>query len=159
MIQLISGVSFDVTGASGSGLLTTANSGNVISISAGGSYTGPVADALSRWKATETGTSISLTTLSGGNPDRLIIGPPSGANLYDNANPSITGDNPSVFETATFTINVPGVTANSTFANPVIYFGTTAGTTVNVPDGGMTLALLGFGLIGLGTLRRTILKS
>lgn len=151
IIQCISGLSFDVSGASGSGLLSTVNSGEIITIASGGSYSSGGTDPLTRWKATETGNGISLTTLSGGNPDRLIIGPPG----YANANPSILGDNPSVLQTATFTITVPGVSENSEFGHVLFKFGTD-GSTVNVPDGGATAALLAIGMGGLWFLRRRL---
>ncbi|HWW00404.1 MAG TPA: VPDSG-CTERM sorting domain-containing protein [Candidatus Acidoferrum sp.] len=148
-----------MTGASGSGALSTVNSGLVINISPGGAYTTPTANSLTRWAATESGTHVvALTTLSGGPPSMLIIGPPNASkNLYDDANPSITGDNPSVFETAKFTISIPGVAPSSTFANATIFFGTSADT-VGVPDGGATIALLGFALLSVETLRRRIVK-
>jgi hypothetical protein len=156
VIQLISGLSFDITGASGSGTLSRSitSGGNVTTISSGGAFTAPASgDPLTRWVATETGTSVKITTLSGGNPDRLIIGPPSGG-LYSAANASILGDNPNIFETVTFSITVPGVTANSTISGGTIFFGTGSDHLSLVPDGGMTLALLGFAVLGLGSVRR-----
>ena len=173
--QLISGVGFDVAGATGSGSLTTANHANTmidISGSGTGSYTILGSSSLPSWKATETttktGASIYLTTLGGGNPASLIIGPPDTANLYDVANDSIrgndngknpsTGDNPSIKETASFTITIPGVTSSSTISDAVIYFGTDGSkldttNTPCVPDGGSTLAFLGFAMLGLVFLR------
>lgn len=165
--QLISGVSFDVFGATGSGSLTTVNHANTmidISNNGTGSYTSLGSGSLSRWKATEAGTSIDLTTLSGGNPDSLIIGPPDGLGSYDSANDSIrgnthnSGDNPDALETATFTITIPGVTSGSTISDVVIYFGTDGSTldatnTPSVPDGGSTIGLLGFAVLGLVFLR------
>lgn len=157
IIQCISGLSFDVTGATGSGALSSVNLGESINIAPGGVYTvNNLADPLTRWTASETGTHVvALTTLSGGSPSLLIVGPPNGSNLYGHANPSITGDNPSVLETATFTVTIPGVTATSTFANATFFFGT-SGEPVggNVPDGGTTMALLGLALLGVETLRR-----
>jgi hypothetical protein len=76
--QLINGIRFDVSGASGSGLLITTNSGNISeTISADGTYTAGTSDQLLRWKANESGNTIVLTTLTGGKPNRLIIGPDS----------------------------------------------------------------------------------
>jgi len=109
--QLLSGIQFVESSASGSGNLTTVNSGLVTTISSGGANTAGVSDALTRWKATEAATTITLTTLSGGNPDRLIIGPANGSNLYSNANASIIGDNPNVLGSPTFIITIPGVTS------------------------------------------------
>jgi hypothetical protein len=117
--QLLSGIRFVEGSASGSGNLTTVNSGLVTTISAGGAHTAGVADVLTRWKATEAGTTITLTTLSGGNPDRLIIGPANGSNLYSAANASIIGDNPNVLSSPTFTIAIPGVTSLTNLATDI----------------------------------------
>jgi hypothetical protein len=149
--QLISGITFNVSGASGSGGLTTVNSGLVSTISAGGSYTAGVSDPLTRWTASQLETLITLTTLSGGTPNRLIIGPAG----YSNANPSITGvHNPSVLESATFNITIPGVTSTSTLSNVTFLFGS-GPTAVPVPIPG-ALLLFGPGVAGLIALRRRI---
>lgn len=42
--QLLNGLTFDISGATGSGALTTVNSGNISTISAGGAYTAGTAD-------------------------------------------------------------------------------------------------------------------
>jgi hypothetical protein len=167
--QLISGISFTVAGASGSGSLTTANNGLISTINtSNGTYTTPgTSDPLTRWTATETGTSIDLTTLSGGSPNRLIIGPDSaggfsGAGLYSNANASINNRNPSVLGTATFIITVPGVTTpgpqDMPISNVVFEFGTgpsrvTAQAAVPEPTS-IVMAGTGFGMAGLYVLRR-----
>jgi hypothetical protein len=117
--QLLSGIRFNEASATGSGSLTTVNVGQVTTISAGGAFTAPVADALTRWTATEASKTITLTTLSGGNPDRLIIGPPNGSNLYSAANASIIGDNPNVVSSPTFTITIPGVTSLTNLATDI----------------------------------------
>ena len=164
--QLLNGISFDVSGASGSGTLTTANSGNASTISDGGSYTKGKSDSLTRWKAIESGNTISLTTLSGGAPNSLIIGPDSEDGFtqvgkYTNANSSITKKhNPSVLGSATFNITIPGVTDASTISNVKFLFG--SGTdyitaskppTSHVPIPAAAW-LLGPGLVGLAGLRR-----
>ena len=132
--KLLSAIEFTATGASGSGELATVNSALITNVSAGGAYTAGVADPLTRWKATGTGTTIALTTLSGGNPDRLIIGPDSLGNfnpalggLFSNANAGVIGDNPLALGSATFTVTTPGVTTSSVIDNVVFQFGTTAG--------------------------------
>jgi hypothetical protein len=132
--QLVNGVQFDATGASSSGNLTRTASGLVTTINiSNDTYSAGVSDLLTRWKGTETGSTIKLTTLSGGNPDRLIIGPDSKGNfdptlggLYTNANNSILGDNPSILGTATFVLTVAGITSNSVLSNVRILFGTSS---------------------------------
>jgi hypothetical protein len=125
--QLVSGIMFDVSGASGSGLLTRTVSNNfVTTINTGNdTFSSPVTDPLARWKASEAGITITLTTLTGGNPDRLIIGPPDGSNKYTNANNSISGDNPNVVGSPTFTITIPGIKDTSALNNIIFLFGTT----------------------------------
>ena len=162
--QNISGIRFDVSGATGSGTLSrTTDAGQVTTISNGGGYTAGVNDVLTRWQATETGSTIRLTTLSGGPPTRLIIGPddkgsfdPSGGGLYKASNASVRNANPNILGSATFTITTPGVTLNSALSNVFFEFGTTPrsleGTVVppapsTVPEPS-SFALLGLGGIG-----------
>lgn len=160
--QLISGITFDVNGASGSGALKTVNSGEISTISSGGSYTLGTVDPLSRWKANETANLIDLTTVSGGAPTRLIIGPDSSGGFthtgaYTSANSSITGNshNPTVLGIATFDITIPGVTTDSTISNVAFDFGTAATVVVAGQQSGAAIpepasaALLGLGLAGL----------
>jgi hypothetical protein len=125
--QMISGIRFDESGATGSGALTSVNSGLISTVNTStGTFTAGASDPLTRWHATESGTTITLTTLTGGKPDRLIIGPPDGSNLYSNANPSTK--NPVVLNSAIFTIAIPGVTSLSSIlddvSNVYIMFGT-----------------------------------
>ncbi len=124
----ISGVSFSLTGATGSGALATTNSGNISTINSDNTYTTATSDSLTRWKANETGTSILLTTLSGGAPDRLIIGPDSAGGFahtgtYNHAN-SVETHNPSVLGSATFAITIPGTFTLTNLSSVVLFFGT-----------------------------------
>jgi hypothetical protein len=145
--QLISALTFDVIGAHGSGTLATTNNGSISNVlaevdsgkgknktivSPNGKYSAGVSDPLTHWKATETGDSINLTTLTGGKPYDLIIGPDSiggftGSGLYSNANPSIIQHNPVVLGSATFDIAIAGVTTDSFLTNVVFQFGTQPG--------------------------------
>jgi hypothetical protein len=131
--QTISGIQFNISGANTVGALTTTNSGLITNVdtSSGGTYTAGVADALIRWTANEAaGSQITLTTLSGGKPNELIIGPDSAGGFdptkgaYTNANSSVLQHNPVVLGTGTFVITAPGVTAASTLSNVVFEFGT-----------------------------------
>jgi hypothetical protein len=129
--QLISGITFNITGASSSGSLKTTNSGSITTIGSKGSYKAGTSDPLTRWTANEAkkSTAITLTALSGGQPNHEIIGPDSlggfkGAGNYGKANPSITNHNPVVLGSATFTITIAGVMTTSKLSNVVFQFGT-----------------------------------
>jgi hypothetical protein len=167
--QLINGVTFDISGATGSGSLTTTGSGNVTTISSGGAYTAGTPDPLSRYTTTHTGVDVTLTALGGGQPSDLIIGPDSNGGFdptkgkFSNANASIINFNPNVLGTATFTITIPGITSSSVISDVVFTFGTQAGEasangvphgTPPIPDGGMTAVLLGGALLSLQMFRR-----
>lgn len=139
--QLISALNFDVSGLTGvTGL--TSSSGNTSTIQANprvanyGSYTAGVSTSpLSAWAATRIGaTTVNLDALTGGKPGELIIGPDSKGNidpslggLYNNAGASIEQHNYVVLKTATFTIDVSGVTSSSQLSNVYFQFGTADG--------------------------------
>jgi len=160
--QLISGVVFDITGATGLG--TVSGSGKLATIAANGSYTTPVsASSLTHWADTMSGSTFTLTTLSGSQPNQMIIGPDNGSGKFSNANASIINFNPTVLGSASFTLSIPGVTSASTISNVRIEFGTgpdtVVGTPPTVPDGGSTVALLGMALCGFGLVGRNFRKS
>src|SRR5690242_20571895 len=79
--QLISGVIFDITDATGAG--TVSGTGKLTTIGAGGSYTTPgTASSLTHWSDSLSGSTITLTTLSGGKPNQMIIGPDNGSGKF-----------------------------------------------------------------------------
>jgi hypothetical protein len=165
--QLISGIKFDITGATGTASSFT-SSGRTSTISDGGAYTaGSLTSPLAQWQQSKTGSTFNLNVFSGGKPNEMIIGPDNHGGFnpsvgqYDNANPSITGHGPSVLGSATFTLTIPGVTTGSTISGVVFNFGTEEGevsitgvpqVTTNVPDNGWTLALLGAGVLCIALL-------
>ena len=84
------------------------------------------------WVLSTSGASLHLDVLSGSGhagPAHTILGPATG-NSYPNAVGSIAGNgshNPFLAESATFVINVTGVTAASTISAATFSFGTTDG--------------------------------
>lgn len=177
--QLLSGLYFDVVGASLSGDLSrtiSAPSGKVViaddrtyTISAAASSSTFVsqANSLDRWQASGSGSTVSLTALSGGNPNYLIIGSDNGSGLYSAANNGVIGDNPSILGSIVTRITIAGVTSGSTLGNVTFQFGTSSSgnqTTTPpdgneppaVPDSGTTLLLLGGALIGVFLIRYSL---
>ena len=77
-------------------------------------------------------------------PQMTIVGG-TGSGAYANANPSINSNgphNPFLVGTVLFTLYVPGVTADSTFSNVVVQFGTSATPPTQVPEPGSIALLL-----------------
>jgi len=162
--QLISGLSFSISSLTGSAVLSS-SSGNVANIAADGTYTAPgsATSPLPRWHVSGTsGTTVSMTALGGGQPSDLIIGADSkggfnGAGVYDKQNASIGNFEPSILGSATFIFALTGVTVDSQITHVMFSYGTGPDTTSQgskVPDSGLTVAMLGAGLIGLIGIRR-----
>jgi len=102
------------------------SAGTLIDVAADGSVTS-AGGTISHWGvALDSSTGqVTLETAGsaavGGQPIDLIIGM---ASSYPNANSSITGHNPQIQGTGTFTLSLPGVTANTTVSNVMFNFGT-----------------------------------
>lgn len=160
--QLISDLSFTLSSGQTSGTLGSM-SGTEINVNNGGTTSGQTSVTSSHW----TISGLHLTTLVGGQPSDLIIGPP-GTSGYSNANGSIAGNgphNPFLTGTATFVVDVTGVTGDSKVDSATFSFGTTAGVDVpgtpgsppqSIPDGGTTAVLLGAALSTFGLMRRKL---
>ena len=125
--QLVAGVTFTVSGASGSGLLTSASGLDSSVNTKLGTYTAGVASTLPHWSLLSTG---DLSTLSGSKPNELIIGPDDHGGFdpllgnYTHANSSISQHNPVVLGIGTFDLSMPGITGSSIISDVSIQFGT-----------------------------------
>jgi len=154
--QLISDIDFTFAGnISSSGTSLTSTTGTGVDINGSG-HTSADTVPSNAWMLN----GFHLTALGGGQPKGLIIGPSGAGGVYDKANGSIADNgphNPFYSGSATFTLNIPGLTAASIVNGAIFSFGTQEGVDVpgipRVPDGGATIILLGAALSGLGLVR------
>jgi len=100
-------------------------------------------------------TEVLLNVLSGmghAGPAHTMIGPPDSSGVYSDANHSIAGNgphNPFISETATWVIDAPNVSSDTTITSAIFSFGTTVGQNVAgavIPEPSSML-LLGSGLL------------
>lgn len=131
--QLLSGLAFTVSEGETAGTLGS-SSANIRSIKKGGSFTdlGPNNTGWALMQEFNAGFELCVLCRDLGalGPSHLLIGAPGGSGSYSSANGSIAGNrphNPFTAGTATFLVNVPGVTANSTIQTATFFFSTTEG--------------------------------
>jgi len=158
VIQCISGLSFTLDSGQTVGTLIS-SSGIERAIGSDGHYTDGTSAVSSGWLLS--GSSLYLNDLAGqpaAGPAHTLIGPPNGSDIYT-GNGSILGNgphNPFLAGDLTFVLSIPGLTAQDSVTDALFQFGTTATTTVGVPDGGTTVLLLGMALSGLGWFSRRL---
>ncbi len=159
VVQNVSGLVFSLTSGETDATITSSAALMRSVDKNGGTYTDGIV-APTGWELGEIGDALHLHvlgTLAG--PANTILGAPGSSGLYDNANGSIAGNkphNPFLAETATFVLDVPGVTAESTILGATFEFGTsgdsiTVGEPPLIPEPA-TLSLLAIG--GLLVLNR-----
>ena len=142
--QTISDVAFTI-----SGLGTVSNftqAGSLVNVNDNGTVTS-VAGSPTHWTDIISGDSVHLTTLSGGQPNDLIVGlNPNQNNGFDNFNPYIN-------HIGTFTFACSGCSTTDTISGVSISFGTEGfsvpATVAAVPEPS-TWAMMILGFIGVG---------
>jgi hypothetical protein len=132
--QALSDLSFTIAGQTTGSLASsgaqelTVNGNGTFSLGASLTTTAAVG-----WVFSNSGGVFTLDVLQGpghAGPAHLIIGPPGPGALYSNTNGSIAGNgphNPFLNQTATFTIDIPTLTAASLVTGATFSFGTTEG--------------------------------
>jgi len=162
--QNLSDFAFSLSGSTTLGSLAS-SSGQSVTIAAGGVATTGASIATGWIFSSPSAGSYLLDDLGAGGsgPGHTIIGAPGAGGVYTNANSSIAGNgphNPFLNQSATFTLNITGVTDATTVSNVIFSFGTVSGN--NVPGGGssvpepVSLSLVGGGLLALGLLRKRL---
>jgi hypothetical protein len=127
--QLISGFDFVLDSGATTGTLGSQAGPAIdplINIGGGGAVTFP-SGSPNHWKLNSLGGGgFQLNDLSGGQPSDLIIGP-GGPSGYTNANGSIAANgphNPFINQTATFVVDITGVTVDTQVESADFLFGT-----------------------------------
>jgi hypothetical protein len=110
--------------------------------------------SLTHWVVSNpSGGTVNMTTLSGGQPNQMIIGAPDASGAYTNGNNGLKNFNDYVNTTGSFTITAPNVTTGTTIdaASVTFSFGTGPDSIVSaVPEPGPLLGAGVVTLLGLG---------
>jgi hypothetical protein len=165
--QLISDLSFTLTGVTSTGSVTSSTA-TFVNVAADGTPSMATVTGTDQvgWKFSNSGSTYTLDGLAGtATPAHTIIGGTAGdfTTAYSGANASIAGNgphNPFAQGTADWVLSIPGLTDTTSISSVVFSFTTASGVDVTgVPKTGgvpepATLGLLGLGLAGLGLARR-----
>ena len=121
------------------------------------------------WQLTSSGSNTYALAIGSGRPKDLVIGPPDASGgVYSDINPSVTNHDPVLSQTATFTLDMPGVTTDTTIAtdNVLLAYGTdgfsedsSANMTPNAVPEPATVALFAIGGAALLLRRRRKVAS
>ena len=164
--QLVSDLSFTLTGVTSAGSVTSSTA-TFVMVASGGTPSMATVTGTDQmgWALSNSGSTYTLDGLAGtATPAHTIIGGTAGdfTTAYSGANPSIAGNgphNPVAQGTADWVLSIPGLTASTNISSVVFSFTTASGVDVpGVPTGGVpepaSLGLLALGLAGLGLARR-----
>lgn len=160
IVQCLSGLQFTIGSGQNAGSLSS-SSGIERNIATDGTFA-DAGSAATGWSLSTVGSDLKLNLLGTMTaPDHTIIGPPDGSNLYSAGNGSIVNGTHSPFMalSATFTLNVPGVTPQSAITSTTFQFNTGGNNNVtgtpHVPEPA-ALSLVGLLVSGAMLRRRSI---
>jgi len=156
-VQEISGIQITLGALSSTGtVFLTSATGTLININSSGSYYNS-SGSINHWYSSTSGNTLTLST----DTNDLIIGAPDANNLYSNSDSSVSNNDPTIQNTATFYLTVANATSTTNVTNVVFSFGTGSSdpwltgsqSSGEVPEP-TSLLMLGTALLALGVLAR-----